>query len=274
MHRTFAVQPVFEGALAFLKKTGETIHFPLHRHEASMEILFIAEGEADYWIDGHHYAARAGDIVLFHPNVWHEERSRPESPFTFYYVGFHSLRLAGLPPDRLYAEQEEPVISARSNYDRIKRLFQDIVEEASDGWPEAASTAGLILQLLIAELHRTIMFPPPKPARAPIQSAVSKARRYIEERYHEPLTVKQVADHVYISPSHLSHMFAAMYGESPIQFAIRQRIEAACRYLVTTEYSVEKIAALVGYESVTAFQNVFKKSTGKTPGQFRKEASE
>lgn len=273
MSRLFVSRPVFEGAMAFHRKAGEACYFPLHRHEATMEILFIAEGEADYWIDGKHCTARAGDIVLFHPGVWHEERSRVETAFSFYYAGFHSLKLEGLPKNNIYSDHEEPVFSMDAHYDRMKRLYQDLCEEVRDGWPEALTTAGLLLELIIMEVHRTKAYPGPsgKP-RLSTQSAVTRARRYIEERYHEPLTIRQIADHVYLSPSHLSHLFRDTFCESPIQYAIRQRVHAACRYLATTDWPVEHIASLVGYESVTAFQNMFKKASGQSPVAYRKAA--
>jgi AraC-like DNA-binding protein len=270
MSQLFVNRPIFEGALAFHRKAGESCYFPLHRHETRMEILFLAEGEADYWIDGKHYLARAGDIILFHPQVWHEERSRLEQSFSFYYAGFHSLQLDGLPPNCLYADEEEPVFSVNSNYVRIKRLFQEVCEEAVNGWSEALTTAPLLLEILLMEVHRTRFYSPVKTSRLPTHFAVTTAKHYIEESYHKHLTIQQIADHVYLSPSHLSHMFRELYGKSPIQFAIEQRINAACRYLTTTDLSVERIAELVGYESVTAFQNLFKKVTGGSPGKYRK----
>lgn len=273
MSTLFLKRPVLEGAMAFHRKAGESCHFPLHRHEAMMEILYIAAGEADYSIDGKHYVARAGDIVLFHPLVWHEERSRAEAPFSFYYAGFHTLHLAGLPEHCLLESNEQPVFSVLSNYERVQRLFHDLCEEVNKGWSETLTSADLLLELLLLEVHRTKQHPSARIARWSTQAAVSKARRYIEEQYHEPLTIKQIADHVYLSPSHLSHLFRDIYGESPIQFAIRQRIHAARRYLSTTEFSVEQIAGLVGYESVTAFQNLFKKATGHAPGTYRKLSS-
>ncbi|MBA2940917.1 AraC family transcriptional regulator [Paenibacillus sp. CGMCC 1.16610] len=271
MSAIFLKRPVLEGAIAFHRKARESCHFPLHRHEAMMEILFIAEGEADYWIDGKHYEARAGDMVIFRPLVWHEERSRIEAPFSFYYAGFHSLQVEGLSANHLLEDDEQPVFSVSSNAERIKHLFQELCDEVNEGWSEALTSSGLLLELLLLEVHRTKHHAPGKTARLSSQTAITKARRYIEERYHEPLTIKQIADHVYLSPSHLSHLFRDAYGESPIQFAIHQRIHAARRYLTTTEFSVEQIARLVGYESVTAFQNLFKKATGLAPGTFRKE---
>ncbi|MEC0267757.1 AraC family transcriptional regulator [Paenibacillus anseongense] len=272
MSPIFFKRPVLEGAISFHRKAGESCYFPLHRHEAIMEILFIAEGAADYWIDGKHYEARAGDMVIFHPLVWHEERSRIQAPFSFYYAGVHSLQVEGLPANYLLEEDEQPVFSVSSNVERIKHLFQELCDEVNEGWSEAVTSCGLLLELLLLEVHRTKHYATGKTARLSSQTAITKARRYIEERYHEPLTIKQIADHVYLSPSHLSHLFRDAYGESPIQFAIRQRIHAARRYLITTEFSVEQIARLVGYESVTAFQNLFKKTTGLAPATLRKKS--
>lgn len=150
-------------------------------------------------------------------------------------------------------------------------LFQELCDEVNEGWSETLTSADLLLELLLMEVHRTKQHASGKIARLSTQAAITIARRFIEERYNEPLTIQKIADHVYLSPSHLSHLFRDTYGESPIQFAIRQRIHAARRYLTTTEFSVEQIAGLVGYESVTAFQNLFKKATGHAPGALRKE---
>ncbi|OCT13451.1 hypothetical protein A8709_17750 [Paenibacillus pectinilyticus] len=272
MSQLFSRRPIFEGAISFHRKAGEPCHFPLHRHETIMELLFIAEGEADYWIDGKHYLAQAGDIVLFHPNVWHEERSRLERNFSFYYAGFHSLQIDDLPPNCLYASGEEPVFSVRANYVRIKRLFQELCDEAGTGWSTSLTTSGLLLEMLIVEIHRGKCYSPPvKTSRLTTHTAVTKAKHFIEEcYYHKQLTIQQIADHVYLSPSHLSHTFREVFGQSPIQFVIQQRLHAACHYLTTTDLSIEQIAELVGYESVTAFQNVFKKLNGVSPGKYRR----
>jgi AraC-like DNA-binding protein len=56
---------------------------------------------------------------------------------------------------------------------------------------------------------------------------------------------------------------------TPIHYLIQYRIEAAKQYLRGTRESVERIALLVGYESPTHFQYVFKQRVGQTPGQYR-----
>lgn len=268
----FIGRPVFLSAKAFYAKTGVRVHFPLHRHEHNMELLFIADGQSDYEIDGKSYRARAGDIVLFHPNVWHEEHSLSDHPFTFYYVGFHSLQIKGLPPNWLTEAEEAPIFSALARYDRIKSLFDQLMDEADAGWNGSLSGVQSLLELLLLEVHRTLRMPMAR-KRSFAHVAIAQIRRIMEERYYESLTIRELADAVYTSPSYVSHLFREHVGESPIQFLIRLRVSAAKRYLSTTDLSLEQIAERVGYGSPTSFQNVFKKTTGLTPGRYRKKES-
>lgn len=273
MDARFESRPIYLDAQEFRREAGETWFFPLHRHEMNMELLFIAEGQCSYTINGKRYRAGAGDVVLFHPNVWHEERSDPSGPFQFYYVGFHSLQFRGLPEFRLYASEgeEAPLFSAAHRYDRIHYLFRELCEEGGAGWPEPLSGVDIALERLLLEVRRTMVHPSSHSSRPSAQGLVNKVRRIIEERYREPLTIRQLAEEVYISGSYLSHIFQRQVGQSPVQYVIRQRMNSAKRCLATTDLSIAAIAQEIGYESATAFQCLFKKAVGVTPGQYRKE---
>ncbi|MFC4776241.1 AraC family transcriptional regulator [Paenibacillus sp. GCM10023252] len=273
MDARFESRPVYMDANEFRREAGDSWIFPLHRHESNMELLFIAEGHCAYTIEGRHYSAKAGDVILFHPNAWHEERSDPDGAFQFYYVGFHSLQFKGLPAYRVYAaaEVEAPVFALPHYYNRLTVLFRELCAEGRAGWPEPLSGTGLLLERLLLEVHRAKLHPSPPPGRPTAQGIVRQVRRTIEERYTDALTLRKLADEVYISPSYLSHLFQQQVGLAPIQYLIHQRINAAKRYLATTELSFASIAEAVGYESSTAFQTLFKREVGVTPGQYRKE---
>ncbi|MFD2613898.1 helix-turn-helix domain-containing protein [Paenibacillus gansuensis] len=269
----FARRPVFAGAKAFFSEPGECYHFPLHRHEDVMELLFIAEGYSDYSIDGIHYRGGPGDIVLFHPGIWHEERSRKDTSFTFYYAGFHSLQLHGLPMYHLYSPEvrEHPVFSAGPHAENMKSLFESLCQEVEEGWNEHLSGANAWLELIILEAHRARSYPQARAGRTSPVTAVAQARRLMEERYDEPLTIRKLADAAFLSESYFSHLFTSQYGISPIRFLIKQRLAAAKRYLATTSLPIEEIAQRVGYSSSTAFFNLFKKEEDCTPGDYRKK---
>ena len=96
----------------------------------------------------------------------------------------------------------------------------------------------------------------------------------MEENYHSSITLDMLAAETYVGKYHLAHLFKAETGVSPIQFLIYCRMEAAKRYLKTTELQVKQIAELVGYQSEPSFHNVFLKTCGMTPGEYRRRSQD
>ena len=106
------------------------------------------------------------------------------------------------------------------------------------------------------------------------QSAhVKKAMAYIEERIGEDVSLQQVAKHVHLHPSHLSEIFKKETGMTFGDYVTRQRIARAMDILAVSPAKVSEVASLVGYEDVKYFGQLFKKHTGKTPSEYREEAS-
>lgn len=64
--------------------------------------------------------------------------------------------------------------------------------------------------------------------------------------------------------------FIAATGLSPIAYVQRLRIEAAKRQLENSALSIDDISWHVGYEDPTFFRRLFKRTTGLTPGAYRR----
>jgi AraC-like DNA-binding protein len=76
------------------------------------------------------------------------------------------------------------------------------------------------------------------------------------------------------SPNHISRIINEDFNQSYFEFISCYRIHEACKYLLDPLYNdrtIEEISFLVGYNSKTAFNKTFKKITGITPLQFKKE---
>jgi LacI family transcriptional regulator len=98
---------------------------------------------------------------------------------------------------------------------------------------------------------------------------LADALRYIRERACEGMSVQDLLDHLCVSRSWLERNFRKLLSRSP-QAAIRLVQVKRCKELLqTTSLSLEKIAALAGFEHPEYMSVVFKRETGETPGQFR-----
>lgn len=80
-----------------------------------------------------------------------------------------------------------------------------------------------------------------------------------------------VAEAVNVSPNHLSTVFKEKNGVGFSEFVTEVRIRQAKRLLVTTELRASDIGERVGYQNMNYFSMLFKKMTGTSPSQYRRE---
>lgn len=100
---------------------------------------------------------------------------------------------------------------------------------------------------------------------------VSQALAIIMEQYCRRLTLADVAGAVHVTPPYLSRLLMREYGKNFIDLLSERRIQKAQELLTTTNLEIERITDQVGYKNSKYFIKAFKRMTGLTPGQYRKE---
>ena len=98
---------------------------------------------------------------------------------------------------------------------------------------------------------------------------VWKTRKFIEEHSGEELSLSRVAKAVNIHPNYLSEKFKQVTGMNFVEYVARTRFEKACRLLHDGDLRISDIAFAVGFQSLSQFNRVFKKLSGKSPTQHR-----
>ena len=102
---------------------------------------------------------------------------------------------------------------------------------------------------------------------------ISRARAYLSEHYADPnLMLQDVAGEVHLSQSHFSTVFAQETGLTFTQYLTALRIGKAKELLEATEMRSSQIAQEVGYKDSHYFSYLFKKTTGMTPGEYRRQS--
>lgn len=96
-----------------------------------------------------------------------------------------------------------------------------------------------------------------------------KARKFIRDHLDERLGLTRVAKAVNISANHLSEKFKEVTGIKFVDYVARTRFEKACALLHNRNLRISEIAFAVGFQSLSQFNRVFKKLSGKSPTQFR-----
>lgn len=98
----------------------------------------------------------------------------------------------------------------------------------------------------------------------PISAIITYAKQHLSEQ----LSVGDLAEQAYMSPSAFSHLFRDVTGKSPYQFIKEMRLNRARELLVENSCSVTEISQAVGYGSTSHFINEFRSRYGASPRAF------
>lgn len=103
----------------------------------------------------------------------------------------------------------------------------------------------------------------------PIKKACHQVLFHVEE----DISVKNIAENLYISKAYLSELFKESTGVSLSEYISMVKIERAKHLLLTSTLKAYEIADTLGYNDHEYFSKVFKKSTGISPTVYRREIS-
>lgn len=102
---------------------------------------------------------------------------------------------------------------------------------------------------------------------------MAHVRRYMEDNYMFDLSLDSVSEILRISPAYLSAQFKKYQKMNFLDCLTELRINAAKQLLEDPLRSAAEVASMVGYEDASYFARAFKKRTGMTPTQYRREAA-
>lgn len=101
---------------------------------------------------------------------------------------------------------------------------------------------------------------------------MAHVRRYLEDNYMFDLSLDSVGEILHISPAYLSAQFKRYQKMNFLDCLTELRINAAKELLADPFRSSAEVASMVGYEDASYFARAFKKRTGMTPTQYRRQA--
>jgi AraC-like DNA-binding protein len=98
-----------------------------------------------------------------------------------------------------------------------------------------------------------------------------RARDLLAERYAEAVRLEEAAAEAYLSPFHFHRLFRKTFGETPLGFVTRRRMEAA-KALLAAGASVTEACFGTGYLSLGSFSARFRERVGCPPSEYRAQA--
>lgn len=258
--------------LRIFHKDYEKIKTIPHWH-SEVEFTYVLRGSAEFHISNDVIHAKAGDIVLVDREEIHFcSKSSQTAAFEFLifdpaYISNHYQGLF-LPGHVIRARR------ARSSglLEKWKYTTGIIDTELSKDDIYAADIAAAELRSLLYMTARLIKkkspheTSPSQPVR--ISQEFSEVFSYINDHYHEKLSLAEVASHMGFSQSHFSRLFKTHAGIGFSKYLNRLRIANAAEMIETGNYKMVEISLACGFDSVRNFNRVFLDIAGCAPSQY------
>ena len=206
----------------------------------SFLVMYVVRGGCEVECGGKRVRAREGQVVVldcYAPHAYHTAVGWEAE-----WLHFDGLWTRGY-FDAILAEGG-PVISLKNSY-RFEKYLHKIYVQFQQNAPGAQSSG--IIEDSIA---------------------------YINDHLTQELSLEDLAAKAALSPFYFSRLFKKETGFSPHQYILATRISNAKFLLQSTGDSVKNICFTVGFTSESSFCTAFKKETGLTPSEFRRQVRE
>ncbi|MDR0268688.1 AraC family transcriptional regulator [Paenibacillus sp.] len=248
----------------------------LHRH-SFFEACYVVDGSGLYIEHGTEYPLSKGTSFLSLPGIWHQIRSL--TGLSLAYVAFEvdEDRSGKFYIDayRRLIEHAQPVIDGADKYPagHFWETLISIFDDQKIPMPALLKYSSISLMLSILSLHG------PDPADTfhhqpdtefEENMLFRQAKLFINDNLSEELTLKTVANHLHISPRHLTRLFQNHTTQTFVHYIQKRRIQLASQLLLDGDLSIKDIACQCGFQSVHYFTRIFTQKLGVSPGRFRR----
>ena len=140
---------------------------------------------------------------------------------------------------------------------------------AEDHGPHTALAVAKRLVVFAQRQGGQSQFSPYLTAPADDTSPVAKVQAHVMERIRERFTVKQLADVAGMSARNFARVFVQETSVTPHEFIERARVDAARKWLESSDAVLKAIAYDCGFGSADQMRIVFTRRIGATPTQYR-----
>jgi AraC family L-rhamnose operon transcriptional activator RhaR len=275
----------------YLNKAFEPVESHLHAHDF-IEIAYVVSGIGTHCIGENEYNVSKGDLFIINYNIPHEFRSHedlnkprlwvyncifePEfldyklvNSRDFHNITQHFLFRSVFPEEATF--NDDIKLQGKESQE-IEELYEKMYREfmlKDEGYIEILRAYVIELLITIFRLYKKTDVLNDK-LETHRQEIMNRVIRYMKDNYTKELKLEEISTIAFLSPNYFSKLFKECTSMTVSEYMQKIRIEEACRLLKSTERKVIDIAFEVGYRDIKYFNQIFKRISGRTPGDYRK----
>jgi AraC-like DNA-binding protein len=264
-------------------------HIRMNRHDY-FELFYLQAGELVCRIQDRQFPMREGDLAVISSTQYHTmqfpEKRKTAGPIkaaTLYFLP-ELIRASDASEDAV--EYLMPFLAQDADFPAVIKsgagipgqVF-DLIKRVHKALPATSTRTRLTIKTYL-KMILILLVNHYADRQATVETFNRKQRAierlsplfaYLEDHYHEPISVTKAAETLNLSESHFMRMFKQVTGQSFVTYLNHFRVAKAERLLATTDLSVAEISQAVGFCDQSYFGLVFRHFTHLTPLQYRRQ---
>lgn len=241
------------------------------------EILYIIDGERDFFVGNKTIHIIPGDFIVVPPGILHQGLNRKNTNCRLYNVFFDD----GENNENygLFVKEIEGILGAfetcislnSENQKKLLQLFENLrIEYDEQQENYIYCVRGIMMQIVALVSRQKYHYQEIVKPLQHMNSNFVEIIKWINSNYVGEVSLEKTAAKFNISGEHLSRCFREYTQFSYVEYVNSLRVSRACYFLRNSNLTVLEIAMKCGFGSITQFGRWFKKLTGKSPLKYRK----
>ena len=241
--------------LSCLRVRGFQRYIPMFHPHA--ELVYVVEGRLGMTVEGVYRELEAGELAVVFPYLTHSYENAPDAEVLLLMFDpaatVFDNTLLSRQPGCFYqrAEDLQPMLERAVELEKIGRF----------------KTAMSYLNAVLGELFERMELVD----RGSARGVTTQILAYCAEHYAEDISVKTLADALYVSESYVSKVFAQKLGYSFREYINALRVHKAQILLRETDRKILEVMTACGFRNQSSFNRIFREATGLSPREYREK---
>ncbi|WP_138755040.1 helix-turn-helix domain-containing protein [Paenibacillus sinopodophylli] len=231
----------------------------------TFHLLLVTYGKCVYWVNEEKIILEKGDLLLIPGHISYYGKSIPTLVHTKYVINFRKTKSdCALPLLQL----EEPLQRKLGCFEVVQERLRAVLMQFKErpAYFEMMAVALLTEALIFINQEQDKGAIPPEKHRR-----VDSMKQYISSHYRERVTKEELGDVIHTTPNYAASLFKAVTNQTISEYVHHQRMKTAVYMLTESQLMISEIADYLGYNDVSYFYRIFKRSTGRSPSDFLHE---
>jgi AraC-like DNA-binding protein len=253
-------------------------------HHNEIELNMLTKGSVAYLLGGRRVELKAGSLNVFWAAIPHQIVDFAKG--TEYFVA--TIPLAWFLQCKLTDRFVQPLLRGEVLSERLEhreRQDNDLFTQWENDLQQPDEEVRHVVMLEMEARLRRMIGTLPLSASSPAAPGKAKARAtslqggelnkveqiacLIAQRYTEQLTVTEIGRAVGLHPNYAMGLFKKAFGTTLLDYLVHHRVSHAQRLLATTNEKIVDVAFSSGFNSISRFNETFRRACGCTPREYR-----